>query len=180
MQPYYDDEAVRDKLRSMGRESRLRWHERRVKKERLVYRILDDLRQINSVDEETLVGDLLAVREKIKLVGIYMRLRKNTAFLKYREKQLHCTRLVQQLAKDRLSDTLISSTNPKAKRRVMKSIRQEDTLLDMASGYEAQLEKICRQYGVSVRPFLEVGKVLKRTRGITTKALTKEVFGYEH
>jgi len=180
MQPYYDDEDLLQKLQKMPRDTRLRWHARRVKREKLVYRILDDLRQIDAVDEETLVGDLLAVREKIKVVKIYMRLRQNRMFSRYREKQLECIRAVQGLAKDRLQDTLVSVVDFEARRRVLKSIRQEDTLLDMAAGYEIQLEKICQQHDVSVRPFLEVCKVLKRTRGVTTRALTREVFGYEH
>jgi len=180
MQPYYDDEQLREKLQSMPRDSRIRWHARRIKRERLVYRILDDLRQVDAVDEETLVGDLLAIRAKMKLVKIYMRLRQNMEFLRYRKKQLHCIRAVQQLAQERLEDTLISGSDSKARQRVVQSIRQEDILLDMASAYEVQLEKICCQYDVSVRPFLEVCKVLKRTRGVTTKSLTKEALGYEH
>ena len=175
---YYENPNTLETLQKMPRVDRERWHTRRVAREQRVYALIDRMTQSSVLLDSHLVSKLAAVKSEVEQVERIIKLRENAEFRKvllaYNETLVQFRRLAT--AGKPILFKYLDQKVPVSE--VVNQLRREEILVDMLTVYELKIEQICIEHRVLPGPYFQLGKTLDAVRGVATRKILEEHFGY--
>lgn len=174
IRPYYEDIQTIAKLDKLSVQDRIAYHTRRVQRSEKVYEKLDKLMLI-TLPMNQIKDQLSEVVARKELIEKCIALHSAPEFIQCRNIQKS---LEQKILVEAVSRLDLFAAKPLPVESIKASLRQEDMMLDMLVSVELSLEKLCESIGVCASQFFIAGKLLARTRGITTQKFCREHMGY--
>lgn len=175
---YFENPNTLETLQKMPRVDRERWHTRRVAREQRVYALIDQMTKSSVLLDSQLVSELTAVKSEVEQVERIIALRENAEFRTVLSAYHETLAQFKQLAtagKPTLFKYLQGKVPVSA---VVKQLRREEILVDMLTVYELKIEQICIKHRVLPGPYFQLGKTLDAVRGVATRKILEEHFGY--
>lgn len=179
--PYHEDSGLLKRLQKKSREDRIKWHQRRVRKDQIVNRVIDHVKMNHIVEDAELLSKLMTVRREIVEIEKYVKLRENVRFQKL-VKALESLVVNYTESAQKAHRTLIQwlqDSNQKSLNSLVARLQREEPIIELALSIELQLQDLCKEHEVDCRQFLRIAAALETFRGPQIQKIMKENMGYE-
>jgi len=178
--PYFDDGPLLDRLRKRSKADRIKFHIRRVQRDKFVYQVMDMVTMSNIVDGIELQKRLDHLQDDIKQTEAHLKLAEDTQFQGLRKSLAKLVAKYLQ-SSERSHALLIKYLHNKKEstlQTLLVRLKKEEVWVDMCLGVELRIQDKCVAVEVSPATYIRISNVLDATRGDQMKHILKVNFGY--
>lgn len=178
--PYYANKALLHKLQKRSKRDRIKFHIQRVRRDKVVYRVLDTVTMSNVVDNSELHRRLESIQRDIKQTEAHLKLHEDRRFQSLRSVLFN---LMTKYAKsaERSHNLLVKylgNSKDATLKTLLLRLRTEESWIDMALGVELQIQDMCRKLKVDSSHYVSVARTLDANRGEQLRKVLLDNFGY--
>ena len=178
--PYYQDPKVLEQLQRKSKEDKIKWHTRRVQRERIVYKVMDVATMHVILDDKEINQRLERVRRDIEEIERHVKVREDSKFKSFHSALQVVRRKYLISAEESHSILLRYLKNRSAAtlQILLTRLRNEENLLELGFALEVHVQDVCSQHGVPSTGYVCLSGLLERMRGPQMQQILKKHFGY--